>query len=269
MTVLVDTLVLRRRRRLFGRVCAVFIAAALFCLADGLYSAVRVGSDVVELLPGRTLMLSGPSPMKTPLNSDFTAQISPDGDDLHFILEGFFASYWFGSAMWRGAVEIADNAKPGRYELLIKFRGSPAKSAQKIFVVIWEDEAAMRAGSTSSVRRLTGVSPVVPGIVCGVVGLLLGIFTFLWGKQYLKTLSKLGYSEIFRVAVAGNDYRFFCLANGLRTPREGSHCHVFTPEGQELGQALTQTATKGILEFSIPKNIPVRSGCLVELHSQP
>ena len=139
--------ILRRRMRSCGRASAVFIVAAFFCLADGLYSAVRVGSEVLELLPGQTLMLSGPSPLKNPLNSDFVARITPPGEDVRFTLEGFFASYWFGSAMWRGAVQADAGAEPGRRELLIRFRGAPAKSAQKYSVIVWENEAVKRGRS--------------------------------------------------------------------------------------------------------------------------
>lgn len=254
--------------RFYGRVSAFFFAAALFCLADGLYSSVRVGADVLELLPGQTLMVSGPSPLKNPLNSDFIAQITPPGEDARFVLEGFFASYWFGSAMWRGAVQADADAEPGRRELLIRFRGAPAKSAQKFLVSIWESEEARRAEEPSAVRRLSGVSPVVPGLVCGVAGFLLGGFTFFWGRKYLKNLSSLGCSEVFRTDLTENDRRVFCLANDRKSRWEGISCKVLTPDGEEIGRAVAQKSAKGILEFSMPKDAPVSKGCLVELRWQ-
>jgi hypothetical protein len=256
---------LRRRMRLCGRASAVFVVAAFFCLADGLYSLVRVGADVLELLPGQTLMVSGPSPLKNPLNSDFIAQITPPGEDVRFVLEGFFASYWFGSAMWRGAVQAGADAEPGRRELLIRFRGATAKSGQKFLVSIWESEEARRAEEPSAVRRLTGVSPAVPGLVCGVAGFLLGGFTFFWGRHYLKNLSGLGCSEVFRTVVTENDRRIFCLADDRKGRWEGVSCRILTPEGEEIGRAVAQKTTRGILEFSMSKDAPAGAGCLVEL----
>jgi hypothetical protein len=251
-----------------GRVSAVFIVAAIFCLADGLYSSVRVGADVLELLPGQTLMISGPSPLKNPLDSDLAAQITPPRDDVRFVLEGFFASYWFGSAMWRGAVQADAGAEPGRRELLIRFRGAPAKSAQKFLVIVWESEDVKRAEDPSTVRRFTGVAPAMPGLVCGVAGLLFGGFTFFWGRRYLRNLSELGCSEVFRTAVTENDRRVFCLANDRKSRWEGVSCRVFTPEGEEIGRAVAQKTAKGILEFSMSKDAPVNTGCLVELRRQ-
>ncbi|MDR3358208.1 MAG: hypothetical protein LBN96_05050 [Desulfovibrio sp.] len=244
---------------------AVFVAAAVFCLIDGLYSSVRVGSEVLELLPGQTLMVSGPSPLKNPLNSDFSARITPPGEDVRFILEGFFASYWFGSAMWRGAVRADAGAEPGRRELLIRFRGAPAKSAQKFLVHVWESESVKRAEDPSVLRRLTGVTPAMPGIACGVAGLLFGAFTFFWGRRYLKNLSGFGCSEVFRTDITENERRVFCLANDRKSRWEGVSCRIFSPEGEEIGQAVAQKADKGILEFSMPKDAPVSAGCLVEL----
>ncbi|MDR2574331.1 MAG: hypothetical protein LBC94_08355 [Desulfovibrio sp.] len=257
--------VLRGRLHFCGRISAVFIAAALFCLADGLYAVIRMGSDVLELLPGQTLMVSGPSPLKNPQDGDITAQFSPSDDGLFFATEAYFASYWLGSAMWRGAVRADIAVRPGNRELTIRFRGIPARGAQKFTVVVWENEEAQRAGDPSIIRRNTGVGPEWPGLACGVGGLLLGALTFLWGRRYIGVLSGIGCSEIFRVAVAGEECRIFCLANGLPVPREGSACRVFTPAGQELEGAVMQKAAKGILEFSIPKSVPVSRGCLVEL----
>jgi hypothetical protein len=109
---------------------------------------------------------------------------------------------------------------------------------------------------------------VVPGFVCGVAGLLLGGFTFLWGRRYIRSLSGFGCSEVFRTAVTEDDRRVFCLADGRKTLWEGISCRVFTPEGEEIGQAVAQKANKGILEFSMPKDAPVSAGCLVELRRQ-
>ncbi|MDR1777203.1 MAG: hypothetical protein LBR31_05170 [Desulfovibrio sp.] len=262
-----STIALRGRFRLCGRLSAVFIATALLCLADGLYASVRSGAEVLELLPGETVMFSGPASSQNPLMSDVSAEFSPVAPDVHFRLDGYFASYWFGSAMWRAAVYAESDARPGRYEMRVRFRASA--NAQKFLVVVWEDAAARQAGAASVIQRLMGIAPVAPGVACGLCGLLLGILTFFWGRNYLDALTKLGCSEIFRTSVQEEDCRVFCLANGLPIPRDGSACLVFSPKGEEIAQAVMRKSVKGVLELVTPVDVRVKNGCLAQLRRQP
>ncbi|MDR0815886.1 MAG: hypothetical protein LBN28_00565 [Desulfovibrio sp.] len=256
---------IRKRQRFFGRISAVFIAATLFCLADGLYSSVRVGSDVLELLPGQSLMFSGPSPYKNPLNSDVQVRITPEDSSLRFVLDGFFASYWFGSAMWRGSVQVDATALPGQHDLLIHFRGASPKSAQKFMVIVWEDKAAQRAGAASVTQRLTGVKPVLPGVFCGVVALAFCTLTYIWGRFYFNMLAKLGFSEILRVVQAVDGWRVFCLSYGRAVPREGALRRVLTMNSRPVGEAKVITFHKETLELSLPPDAKVSIGHIVEL----
>jgi Glucose-6-phosphate isomerase len=68
-------------------------------MLDGLQGLVRSGADVIEVLPGGSVPISGPLTIKNPVNSDLNAQFSPANPSLSYDLEGFFAGYWFGNGM--------------------------------------------------------------------------------------------------------------------------------------------------------------------------
>ena len=89
----------RVRQRVWGAVCALLLAFALLALVDGLQGMARNGSDVLELLPGDSVSLSGPLTIKNPVNNDLSARFTPPNSLLTYELEGFFSGYWFGNGM--------------------------------------------------------------------------------------------------------------------------------------------------------------------------
>lgn len=190
----------RRRQRLVGKISAFLLAVALLGLMDGLLAEMRTGSNQVDLLPGEAISLSGPSALKNPLDSDVLIRFKPENAPLHFNLEGFFTGYWFGNGMWRGGVQAEPQAEPGSYELRVSFKGAAGQAEQPFVLVVWADEAAQRAGSPSYIRRIADWNPFILAAWSGALGIVCGVGTYLLGRRYLRLLTELGCSEIFRVS---------------------------------------------------------------------
>lgn len=277
-----DCLQTRARQRYWGALCALLLCFALMGMFDGLQGLARSGADVIEMLPGGSLSISGPLTIKNPVNSDLKAQFTPANPALIYDLEGFFAGYWFGNGMWRGSVRADAEAEPGSYSLKVSFRGAAASTTQHYTVIVHADETAMRAASTSYFRRITGYNPfVLAAGSCG-LALLVGVMVFRLGSQYIRQLTTLGCGEIVRVQQDGvhpaqtQSSRIWCLLYGLRAPAKGTPCAVYDAQGMPLGIARAGEANKGTLELNFDSitspvveagatNTAVRPGCLVQL----
>lgn len=275
----------RARQRFWGAICALLLAFALLALVDGLQGLARSGSDVIELLPGDSMPLSGPLTIKNPVNSDLRASFTPPNSLLSYELEGFFSGYWFGNGMWRGRVRADASVAPGRYELHIAFRGAPASASQRYAVVVHADSAAMRAAAPSFLQRVAGHNPFVLAAWVGGLALLTGLVPLYLGCRHIRLLASLGCGEVVRVrcetaAEAGEQTcRIWCQLYGLRAPARGTACSVYDGQGRYLCNARVAEARNGSLELTFaivaspaanagtPPNA-VRTGCLVQLRSQ-
>lgn len=286
-----NCLQIRARQRYWGVLCALLLGFALLGMLDGLQGLARSGADVIEVLPGGSVSISGPLTIKNPVNSDLKAQFTPENPTLFYELEGFFAGYWFGNGMWRGSVRADEVAEPGSYSLKISFRGAPASTMQHYTVTVYAGEEAMRAASTSYLRRFTGYNPFVLAAGCCGLALLGGVAVFRLGSRYIRQLTTLGCGEIVRVQQHANGAEqaqpghIWCLLYGLRAPAKGTPCAVYDAQGRPLGTARAEEAKNGTLELNFDASASpatdagatdnaVRPGCLVQLrppkpHSPP
>ena len=110
----------RAKQRYWGALCALLLGFVMLGMLDGLQGLARSGADVIEVLPGGSVPISGPLTIKNPVNSDLKAQFTPETPALVYELEGFFSGYWFGNGMWRAAVRA--DAKANRQALLAQRR---------------------------------------------------------------------------------------------------------------------------------------------------
>lgn len=275
----------RMRQRFWGAICAMLMGFVMLGMIDGLQGLARSGADVIEVLPGYSVPISGPLTIKNPVSSDLKAQFTPQSNSLVYDLEGFFAGYWFGNGMWRAAVRADVTAQPGDYTLKVVFRGAPASTTQNYKITVYADDDAMRASSTSYLRRITGYNPFVLAAGCCGLALLAGVLVYRLGCSYIRQLTNLGCGEIVRVqheADNGQQLRpghIWCLLYGLRAPAPGTLCAVYNAQGAQLGLARAAEVNKGTLElnfdsFTSPAadagaaSNAVRSGCLVQLRPQ-
>ena len=275
----------RSVQRGWGKLCALLLGLALVAMVDGLQGLMRSGSDVLEMLPGNRVTISGPLTIKNPVNSDIRVQFSPAKSGLAFDLEGFFAGYWFGNGMWRANVAADPAAEPGRYDMRVVFHGAPAVTAQHYTAIVYADESSMRSASASFVRRLTGYNPFVLAVgFCG-LAMLVGVGVYRLGQSYIRQLAALGCGEIVMVhqeqqgGKKESSYHIWCLLYGSRPPAAGTACAVLDENGVNLGVARAGNAKKGTLEMVMENfdgavdetgalSTAVQPGCLVRLRSQ-
>lgn len=249
----------RQYQRLFGRIAGLFLAIALISLFDGLIAQMRAGSNELELLPGQSLTLSGPSALKNPVTSDLKYQFSPHDAPIKFELEGFFTGYWFGNGMWRGQLSALPEAEPGHYDLAISFRGASAQSAQKYIIQIFADSSAMQAGSLSLIRRYLGINPFILAAGCGGLGIFCGIFTYWFGRRFANFLYRLGLAEIY----ASEGSQLWCLAPKNLAPQPGNVRMVLNANGQLFGEARADFWQKGKLKLTLLDGGEAPAGALI------
>ncbi|MDR1855749.1 MAG: hypothetical protein LBR22_01100 [Desulfovibrio sp.] len=255
----------RALQGLLGKVGAVCMLVAALCLADGMQSVIRSGNDEIDIVPGETLNVSGPTPLKNPVTSDVTATFTPQAPELRFNLEGFFAGYWFGNGMWRGQVSADDICPPGRYGLRIHFRGASPQTDQRYTLILHEDARARQDASLSLLMRHTDVNPFYPAAVGVVLGIASMAFTYVAGKRYLLQLNAMGCAEIFRAEpMDAESTRCWCLG-GKRPPEVGEERPVFDIDGNMLGTATVEKVHKGTMELHLPGH--GAPGMLVQLAS--
>lgn len=224
-----------------GRISGFFLVIALIALFDGLIAQMRAGNDDLEVLPGQIIMLSGPTPLKNPLNSDLEWQIQPATMSIKFELEEYFSGYWFGNAMWRGKISVSPYVETGIWILKITFKGAPAQSAQKFTIRAFENYAKLRDASFSFFIKWFNLNPFIFGGICGCLGLFAGIFTYIFGRSYAKNLMNIGLSQIY----SGTAVSFCCLANRQMAPFAGAVRMVLDNNGKIAGNAAVEYWSKG------------------------
>ena len=190
---------LLRTQKVLGWLALLLLLSAFASLVDGLTAEMRRGPNRLDVLVNSETPLSGPIPVKTAELDDFSVQGNAADGQVKLVLDDFFASYWFGSGMWRGRLVVGDNPGIGEYQMVVQFRDAPPKGAQSYRVVVWADEESMREGSFSWVMREYGYSPFVVAGCLFPVGLLLATVNFLVGRQRAQRLQNAGCGEVYKV----------------------------------------------------------------------
>lgn len=239
----------RSLQHILGSISAVFFAAALFSLFDGLQAKMRSGPQELDLMPGMTLRVSGPCPVKNPVAADARIRWTPEDAPIDFALEGFFTGYWFGSGMWRGDLSARPDAASGKYSLTVSFRGAPAQSAQRYRINLYADANERRREALSVLDWLLGLNPFMAAAGAAALALLAGAATYIFGMRYQAALKSLSLFEIYRVD--GAKKLIWCLTAKNRAPAKGTLCPIISPKGANLGEAAAEDWQKGKLALRV------------------
>lgn len=258
-----NALINRGFQHILGAISAVFFAAALFSLFDGLQAKMRAGPQELDLMPGMTLRVSGPCPVKNPVAGDARIRWEPEDAPIDFALEGFFTGYWFGSGMWRGDLSARPDAASGKYFLTVSFRGASAQSAQRYQINLYADANERRREALSVLDWLFGLNPFIAAVVAGGLALLAGVATYIFGMRYSTTLKSLGLFEIYRVDSAKK--LVWCLVAKNLAPAEGTVCAIISPKGADLGKAAAEDWRKGKLALRVSDGAMPTTNDLIRL----
>lgn len=254
----------RTAQRFLGYISGFFFLVALVALFDGLIAEMRQGTTTLDLLRGGEIVISGPSALKNPVISDLCHVFTPKDAPLEFELDGFYTGYWFGNGMWRGKITAKQDAEPGKYHLRVFFKGAAGQGAQNYDLRVFVDAAAMRAASLSLIRRKLDINPFILAAITGILGILLGIATYCFGRRYLSFLRKLGLAEIYHSKRQAGQYYIFCLTHpGPWTPKPGNVRMVLAPDGTQIGEARAEKLNKNKLVLNMLDDSIVPPGSLV------
>lgn len=253
--------------RLSGRIAMVFFLCCLATLVDGLAAKMQQGPNRFDVLPGTQHTLSGPMPPNTDRIEDFVIEGSTDGGHVQLVPEGIYTGYWFGSGMWRGAVRVDEAADKGDYELRVRDKAGEKQNPTLIYqVVVWENAAALRAGSFSRLVRWFDLEPFSTAMLLGPICLLGGLINFLLGWYWSRTLRAEGCAEIYRLIKVDDGFEATCDESPTSPENpdaSGRTCLVRRADGTRLGEAVIVRHDKKDAVLHVPATVRVRLGDVV------
>lgn len=245
----------------FGWISAIFFAVALVGLIDGLQAQMRAGSNVLAILPGQTITISGPTASKNPLQSDIIAAFTPNNAPLRFEFDDFFSGYWFGSGMWRANIIASPDANDGQYGLRVAFRGAAAQNAQTYVFNVYASLDSLRAHSDSFLYRYLSIQPYLLASYAAAIGIILGIITYIYGRKYARTLARLSLAQVW----TNSRNLITCLVPKKAAPPVGAICAILTDEGALVEKARCEQWRKGKLYLKPEAPLQLPPGALVYL----
>jgi hypothetical protein len=262
MTAGSDYLLWQRRT---GLVAMTLLALALLSQADALVGGLAGNRGLIELLPGTSFAISGPMPPRTETIDEFVIDGEPADGSVRLVPRAIFAGFWFGGAMWRGAIEVAADAREGSHLLTVHDRYGEKQNPALIFQVrVWPDLAARNAHSPSRLTRLTGQSPYAFALAFAILGLFAGAANFLCGRLWTRHLHIHRCSEIHRARVSDQGPEVACELPPAVDARPDRVCALYRPGGKPLGTArVAGFEGKDVLLLVDPSSSEVRPGDVV------
>lgn len=256
---------MRDSQKRAGLWSALFFMLALLALLDGLQAIVRGDAYQLDMLPGMSESISGPCPAATPTESDLVVEIYPSDAPLHFDFEGFFASYWIGTGMWRATIHTSQEAYRSHSTVQVSFKNSTVTKPLEFKIQIWEDRAALQAGALSWIKKLTGQNPFFMALVLGLAGSLCGIANFRLSRRVQTEYRRMGYSEIFRIKTGykAEDPTMIWSLPFIDAPRPGEMFEITDAHGEHMGEARVRQQHKTALELRLICGEGITPGCMV------
>lgn len=237
----------RARQRRSGLVAAVCLVVALVVLVDGLLAQMRGGGSYrIEMLAGTAEAVAGPRGEGRPTAEDMEAFPIPSDAPLSFEFQGFFASYWFGTGMWRGVIHASETAPSGTYGMSIGIRGTPAAQHQTYTVAVFRSLEEQASRSLSLFRRYTGWNPFVFAGALGIIGLGTAVSAFFLARRCDALVRSLGLVEVFKVRPDGHFLRLFAVTGKREVT--GKAFVTYDAGLHRLGKAIYDTTAHGISE---------------------
>lgn len=255
----------RKFQHFFGSLSAFFFTLALLSLFDGLQDKMRAGPQELDLLPGEELTISGPCPIKNPVNKDVISHWFPEDAPISFTLEGFYNGYWFGSGMWRGKLQALNEANSGTYSLRIAFRGAPAQALQNYTINLYKNKDVWQSSARSLIFFLLALNPFMLAAFSSIVALLAGMLTYFFGMRYSRLLGNLNLAEVYRVDETAR--LLCCVVTKKKAPPIGAFCDLVTTSGRIFGSARVESWQKGKLTLLYGDDIQLSTNDLVCLNN--
>ena len=218
-----------------GILAMLLLVGALLAMADALRGGFLGGGGLIELLPGNRYLISGPMPAKTTVIKDFIIDgQQPDGS-VRLVPEAVYSGYWFGGAMWRGAIVIDPAAREGNYELKVKDSFGEKQNPTLVFrVKVWPDQATLNANAPSFLTRKTGLNPFNIALGLALGGMAATGVNFILGRLWARHLAVHHCGEIYKLRRTKRGTEVACELRCGTAAHLGMLGNIYRPSGEFL-----------------------------------
>ena len=244
-----------------GIAAMILLAAALLSLADALVGGLKGSQGTIELVPDNHYLISGPMPPRTEAIKDFVIDGQPEDGSVRLVPEAIYSGYWFGGAMWRGAIVVDPGAREGSHVLSVKDAYGEKQNPALVFKVrVWPDLATRNAHSSSFLTRTTGRSPYHFAVILVLCGLIASGVNFLLGRLWARHLATHNCGEIYKRRKTALGMEITCEFRHSEAVRPGMEGTIYRPSGELLCSARVATCEKGEVVMQVSKPELVRLG---------
>ncbi|MEG6505639.1 hypothetical protein [Nitratidesulfovibrio sp. 1201_IL3209] len=259
---------LARLHRRSGRVALLLLLVCALSLVDGLVGRMQQGFNRTDALPGGEYPVSGPLPPQTETIEDMVIEGGTDDRQVRLVPYEIYSGYWLGGKMWRGAIKVGTSPASGEYVIRVHDKYGEKQNPTLIFaVVVWPDEATMKANSPERLTRWFGVSAFSLSALVLPFALLAGFGNFMLGRAWSRALLAERSAEIYKLLPApdggGKDVTFGLGVQHGASP--GMRCRISRPDGTPVGEARVVECTARDCVARIPHGLNVQPGDVVTL----
>ncbi len=232
---------------------------------DTLYKAAVGKSTVVRILAGGEVAVSGD--LELPLDEvsiEEHSAVSRGGRPLEEYL-GFESSSQsvvvrfeeLRGRFWRGAVRMAETARPGEKTFRVFIQGQPRPEREPLYTVrVFRDPAAMRADMDSVAERWLGVQPWWPIVVALPLGLLCMFKVYQQTGQEEDRLIRVGKGPIYKLAKRKQSWEIIFGLGARQGVREGDRLSLVDRDGRPAGHIIATKvgpdASHATLDVAVP-----------------
>jgi hypothetical protein len=177
--------------------------ALLFCLflislADGGVAYLRQPFNGFSVIPGDSVMLTGP--MAPGVYAVEGMNFETSSPLVLISIDEVISGFWMGGKMWRGTIVLSPEIAPGSYSVSVfgKEDGKRVRANSFKFIV-YKDRETRIASSKSIIQRYSGVSPLVPAGFFLLMGLLASACLYLISGKEDRLRASRGEAEVFLV----------------------------------------------------------------------
>lgn len=231
-----------------GAACLFLVLA---CLVDGSQAGGRKDPGVNELLPGQSLIISGPMPADAEKLDQLLLRSDTGGLDLRLVET--YSGFWMGGQLWRAEVSIPATLAPGDYFVALSARNETSpKLTQHFTLRVFPDQRALDRTSLSLVTRAMGASPFVLAAGLLPLGVAFGAASTLLSRQLAAALRAEGLGQVVRVQKTDKGL-LASFTLGLRDGlAEGAAVDFLTPGGTALFTSTVSAARADDADAPLP-----------------
>ncbi|MBZ2170510.1 hypothetical protein [Nitratidesulfovibrio sp. SRB-5] len=259
---------LARLHRRSGKVALLLLLVCALSLVDGLVGRMQQGFNRTDALPGGEYPVSGPLPPQTETLEDMVIEGGTDDRQVRLVPYEIYSGYWLGGKMWRGAIKVGASPASGEYVIRVHDKYGEKQNPTLIFaVVVWPDEATMKANAPERLTRWFGIDPFGLSALVLPFALLAGLGNFMLGRAWGRALLAERSAEIYKLLPApdggGKDVTFGLGVQHGASP--GMRCRIHRPDGTPVGEARVVECTARDCVARVPHDLNVQPGDVVTL----